>query len=212
MYCKHCGKEIADDSAFCQYCGGQLCEQGNIKPNGIPFRWFRSLTKGWQITIMIYMIWFLLSICLWLTDNWRYWFDDDEGWVTEIVVALIIPMVALFIWYYFTHLRKTEKKNVIGDQATTKNIVTNPVQNLKMTSVTLLDFAKQYGKMQVKTVANPATNEVRSYCVFTNGQGIETKVEFGKALGALYPQEIAERKEKLVVVQKLDGSFELEAN
>ncbi len=22
MYCKHCGKEIADDSKFCQYCGG----------------------------------------------------------------------------------------------------------------------------------------------------------------------------------------------
>lgn len=24
MYCKHCGKEIADDSKFCQHCGGKL--------------------------------------------------------------------------------------------------------------------------------------------------------------------------------------------
>lgn len=24
MYCKHCGKQIADDSTFCQYCGGKL--------------------------------------------------------------------------------------------------------------------------------------------------------------------------------------------
>lgn len=23
MYCKHCGKEIADDSTFCNYCGGK---------------------------------------------------------------------------------------------------------------------------------------------------------------------------------------------
>ena len=23
MYCKHCGKEIADDSKFCQHCGGE---------------------------------------------------------------------------------------------------------------------------------------------------------------------------------------------
>ena len=23
MYCKHCGKVIADDSTFCQYCGGR---------------------------------------------------------------------------------------------------------------------------------------------------------------------------------------------
>ena len=24
MYCKHCGKPIADDSKFCQHCGGLL--------------------------------------------------------------------------------------------------------------------------------------------------------------------------------------------
>ncbi len=27
MYCKHCGKEIADDSKFCQHCGGILIEE-----------------------------------------------------------------------------------------------------------------------------------------------------------------------------------------
>ena len=27
MYCKHCGKQITDDSTFCQYCGGK---QNNI--------------------------------------------------------------------------------------------------------------------------------------------------------------------------------------
>lgn len=26
MYCKHCGKEIADDSKFCKYCGNKLDE------------------------------------------------------------------------------------------------------------------------------------------------------------------------------------------
>lgn len=26
MYCKHCGKQIADDSKYCQYCGGQQNE------------------------------------------------------------------------------------------------------------------------------------------------------------------------------------------
>ena len=24
MYCKHCGKQIDDNAAFCQYCGGNL--------------------------------------------------------------------------------------------------------------------------------------------------------------------------------------------
>ena len=27
MYCKHCGKEISDDSKFCRYCGGNLVEE-----------------------------------------------------------------------------------------------------------------------------------------------------------------------------------------
>lgn len=27
MYCKHCGKQIADDSYFCQYCGGKVMEE-----------------------------------------------------------------------------------------------------------------------------------------------------------------------------------------
>ena len=78
-----------------------------------------------------------------------------------------------------------------------------------MVSFLLMDFANQHGKMQVKTVANPTTNEVCSYCAFVNEQGMETKVEFGKTLGVLRPQEIADRKEQLMVVQRIDGTFEL---
>ena len=34
MYCKHCGKEIADDSKFCQYCGGSQTTE-NASPNDV---------------------------------------------------------------------------------------------------------------------------------------------------------------------------------
>ena len=30
MYCKHCGKEIADDSKFCNYCGANQNAVSNI--------------------------------------------------------------------------------------------------------------------------------------------------------------------------------------
>ena len=30
MYCKHCGREIADDSKFCRYCGTDLTETESI--------------------------------------------------------------------------------------------------------------------------------------------------------------------------------------
>ena len=29
MYCKHCGKEIADDSKFCKYCGNGVVDSSN---------------------------------------------------------------------------------------------------------------------------------------------------------------------------------------
>ena len=208
MYCKHCGKEIADDSVFCQYCGGQLQEQEKKKPNGSLLNRFQSLSKGWQITIMTYVVWFLLCLCLWLAGVWYDWFDDRDGWITEIIAVLLIPVIALFIWYYFARLRrpKVDKQRTENDSASSS---TKFRPGIKMVSFPLMDFANHHGKMQVKTVANPTTNEVRSYCAFINEKGMETKVEFGKTLGVLRPQEIAERKEHLMVVQRIDGTFEL---
>lgn len=196
MFCKYCGKEIADDSVFCQYCGKQLEEQVNSQSNSWPFQKFISLGKRWQIAIMLYLLWFLVSICLWIGGVWYDWFDDRDGWITEIMIVLIIPMLVLFNWYYFKRLRNPK---AVDTQENKKPPV----------SLSLVEFSKQHGKMQVKTVANPTTNEVRSFCVFINEQGKETIVEFGKALGVLRPQEIAEKKEQLKVVQLSNGSFEL---
>ena len=73
MYCKHCGKQIADDSKFCQYCGGKqeetttnskensnqekskgekIVEIPTIKTN------FSDKTKGW---IVGYSLWVVLN-------------------------------------------------------------------------------------------------------------------------------------------------------
>ena len=207
MYCKHCGKEIADDSVFCRYCGGQLLEKAKTREK--PLQGFKSLSKKWQIAIMLYVVWFLLSICLWLGNVWDDWFGDRSGWLTEIIVAIAVPMLALFIWYYFARLRKVGEENEANKQIPKENNFGKLVQSVKIVSMPLMDFALQHGKMQVKTVVNTTTDEVFSFCVFTNEQGIETKVQFAKDMGTLRPQEIAELKEQLVVVQKLDGSFEL---
>lgn len=197
MYCKFCGKEISDDSVFCQYCGKRLIERTDRQLNSCPFQRFKSLSKRWQIAIMLYLLWFLFSICLWIGGVWYDWFDDRDGWITEIMVVLIIPMLVLFNWYYFKRLRKPKSINTQVDKKL-------PV------SLSLMEFSKQHGKMQVKTVANPTTNEVRSYCAFINDQGVETKVEFSESLGVLRPQEISERKNQLIIVKQSNGSFQLE--
>lgn len=33
MYCKHCGKQIADDSSFCQYCGEKVIDELLLSEN-----------------------------------------------------------------------------------------------------------------------------------------------------------------------------------
>lgn len=82
MYCKHCGKEIADDSVFCQYCGGELQEQEKKKPNGSLLNRFQSLSKGWQITIMAYAVWLLAGVCVLIGNS-----DYGRGFVEDVFIT-----------------------------------------------------------------------------------------------------------------------------
>jgi hypothetical protein len=218
MYCRHCGKEVADDSAFCQYCGGQLHEER--KQKNYIMKKFQSLSRGWQICIMCYVVWFLGGACVLIGMGPygcedRYCYNFSEILWPILLAVVVLPVIALFFWYYKTHLKKgkTDKTISKSEKRSRKNNSKDkkpePIKEVVLLAFPLVDFAKKHGEMQVKTVANTTTNEVRSYCIFINKQGNETKVEFDKSLGVLRPQEIVERKEQLVVVQKADGSFEL---
>jgi hypothetical protein len=74
MYCKHCGKVIADDSRFCPYCGGsqiidrytqkivyeqKRVKEGNCKENESSISLFISKYKLW---IVLYAIWVIINI------------------------------------------------------------------------------------------------------------------------------------------------------
>ena len=208
MYCKHCGNEISEDSAFCQYCGGSLQERQKKNPNGSLLNRFQSLNKGWQITIMVYAVWFLAGVCVLVGNVDEHHFGKNIL-LPVLIVVIVVPLLALFIWYYFARLRKPKEADIQESERNSTSSSTKSGIGVKMVSFPLMGFANQHGKMQVKTVANPTTNEVRSYCAFVSEQGTETKVEFGNTLGVLRPQEIAERKEQLMVVQRIDGTFEL---
>lgn len=211
MYCKHCGKEIAEDAAFCQYCGGNLQGQQKGKVNVSLLTRFQSLSMGWQIAIMVYIVWFFAGMCVLIGmapyGRWGDYEFSEVFWPVFLAVVGV-PIVVLFVWYYFARLRKPKVDKQKAENDSTSSSTKSGI-GIKMFSFSLMDFANQHGRMQVKTVANPTTDEVRSYCVFVSEQGMETKVEFGKTLGVLRPQEIAERKEQLMVVQRMDGTFEL---
>ncbi len=99
MYCKKCGKVIPDDSLFCQYCGEQLSDSKPPKKQmwKSPLSRFQSLSRGWQICIMSYVCWVFLWIILWI--------DEDVQGIDIVIFVFMLPILALFIWYYFTALR-----------------------------------------------------------------------------------------------------------
>lgn len=63
MYCKNCGKEIADDSKFCQHCGTALEES---TPKGL--KWHRLSKLDW-IAILFGLAW----LAYWAKDSFDYY-------------------------------------------------------------------------------------------------------------------------------------------
>lgn len=77
MYCKHCGKEIADDSKFCQHCGGLLDttsstsnivsepknNEGIVTTKGNESSAMFIFAKN-KIYIILYVVWVIINILL----------------------------------------------------------------------------------------------------------------------------------------------------
>lgn len=72
----------------------------------------------------------------------------------------------------------------------------------------LLNFAREFGKMQVGEFSNSETKETFKACIFTK-DNTRTYVAFSSKLGVLTPKEIAERKNSLIVVQLDSGIYSL---
>lgn len=97
MYCKHCGKEIADDSKFCQHCGKSQDSSGNSLSN----------KPMW----IIYLIWAISNLYLLMGskeyDASEYFFPslDDVPWNKDyydfsefIFYVFIIPAILYIIY------------------------------------------------------------------------------------------------------------------
>ena len=208
MYCKKCGKVIPDDALFCQYCGEQLSDSRPPKKQmwRNPLSLFQSLSRGWQICIMSYVCWVFLWIILCLTEAI---YEDEQG-IYILIFVFVLPILALFIWYYFTHLRKGAKNIVTHETASSQKAANSSgVQSSTGYSIfPLLSFAKTFGKMQVK-VERDDDGITTTYCTFTNVNGVVTRVNFSETTSGMTAAEISEQKEKLYVVQSIDSTYQL---
>lgn len=69
MYCKNCGKEIAEDSKFCQHCGALQSSEiaDDSKTKSSEFRPKFQLSSTTKFGILIYVAWFFLNFaCIYI--------------------------------------------------------------------------------------------------------------------------------------------------
>lgn len=207
MFCKKCGKVIPDDSQFCQYCGEHLSihDSSKIRMWKSPLSLFLSLSRGWQICIMSYIIWVFLWMILCMTDAI---YEDEQG-IYILIFVFVLPILALFTWYYFAHLRQDSKNRDTNEKTSFKSGISSNGQLYAGYSIyPLLLFAKIFGKMQVK-VERDKEGSSFSYCVFTNANGEVTRVGFGSNTSWMTAMDISNNKDSLFVVQSPGSIFTL---
>ncbi len=75
MFCKHCGKQITDDSLYCQFCGGkQDVEEPTEKEDDKNIKLSVSsenklsamLTPQKKKYLILYLIWVIIHIVCWM--------------------------------------------------------------------------------------------------------------------------------------------------
>lgn len=124
MYCKYCGKEIADDSKFCQHCGKnqQSIDNENSKDVApidiIVTKLFSNLNKK---NLLVYIIWAVLNLILlcygergrgldyfypFTPSGFQLCYYDSTEFITYVILA---PLLILF---YFKYWHEPLKKKV----------------------------------------------------------------------------------------------------
>ena len=117
MYCKHCGKEIDDNSSFCKYCGKPQDNRVST-PNGfIDFIYKKPILSS-------YILWVIINIrCLCRGDKTgerynllypKFFLEEHYGYsvsdildlgnyqITDFIVyAILIPLVIFLGFHYF---------------------------------------------------------------------------------------------------------------
>lgn len=128
VYCKHCGKQITDDSLFCKYCGGkQDVEVGNYKDSKeSSFRIDKHisvfLSEKKKKYLLLYIIWAIIHIIFWMygkdyingnyqrdkffpftVDYRSSFFNADYYDSTEFFVYVLLTPLILYFYVQYWH-------------------------------------------------------------------------------------------------------------
>jgi len=152
MYCKHCGKEIADDSKFCQHCGGKLDNdveviKGESHIDKITSKLFSNINKKY---LYAYIVWVVINVILLISGggyigatNSFYPFTSDSGYYfnyhcydsTEFITYVIL--IPLLVLYNFKFLIEPLKRQMKGNKSKDNN--NNKIENVLEESKEITD-------------------------------------------------------------------------
>ena len=134
------------------------------------------------------------------------WNERRDFWPLLIIWCITIPVAIYIIGALVSKYRKTKKDKVIIPITVKENPVQNNDDRVNndsssdlVKSWSLLDFAKEHGKMQIGEFTNSVTGEPFKSCIFTSKNGITLYVSFYSKLGVLTPQQIKEKRDSLKV-------------
>lgn len=92
MYCKHCGKEILEDSKFCPYCGDII--EGNTGNRLLKDRLIGIFNK--------YKAWFI-GFAIWLVLD-AIWVATENNYFSYVVGAFVFPLIIFCCYMMLRHL------------------------------------------------------------------------------------------------------------
>lgn len=115
MYCKHCGKEIDNDSSFCKHCGKKLCSPF-VSSDAVGYRVVKTILSDTKW--FVYSIWFVVNLCclFGLKDGNEYYhlyprlsyehnaFSLRYYQFTDFMVYAVLVPATLFLGYHYFKL------------------------------------------------------------------------------------------------------------
>lgn len=124
MYCKHCGREIDDNSSFCKYCGRAQDNRVSTPNSFIDFVYKKPI-------LSLYILWVIINtVCLCSGEKCGEYYDVlypkfdlgsyeeyldynffslDYYQITDFIVyTLLIPLVIYLGYHYFKKVNSTK--------------------------------------------------------------------------------------------------------
>lgn len=96
MFCKECGKEIAEDSKFCQYCGAKLTTEKKLN---ITNNFVNNIVehKILSLLIIIYLLWVMSDSLQGSTEFTLGDYNPVSDFLIDFIQKGILPLVILYL-------------------------------------------------------------------------------------------------------------------